>query len=541
MKKLVPTKVALSLCLLAAPASAQEVCSLYEEVSNTQLLRRLSLDLRQQLPNIDEYEALGDEPVGDDTIDAYIDGPDFAAFVQRFHEDMLWSNVANVRIASNDGELRYRTIVGSGGVDVYVTASNGRSNVYRGGAETCANFEQTEYCTAVDQANGCPFVGVPKRNAQGQDGWVEVTPYWDPSSTVRVCAGEAQTAEYWQESGTVPANPNPLFDHCNFIGNASREGCGCGPNLRWCFGPNTEREVREEIRQQMMRLIEDHTLGGEPYSEMLTTKKTYMNGRLYQWKTYLAQMTSPAQSFNFWMPGDVAKQTSIDYNDLDWKAEVRDSPYHSGILTLPAYTLRFQTNRGRANRFRNVFQGQFYEPPSSDKQPGCIEDTDDLTVRCTCMACHTHLEQASAYFGNISQAGSALLDNRTVFPEKITCSGGDPLCNLFYINDADATGYGHLAGLQFWNDTAVGQAIYDNFQAGPSKLAQEVIDDRTFARTMVLNLWRHLMRRDMDLSPLSEDNEADLLAELADELYEGDQFKPIVKRLVKLEQYRRMR
>jgi hypothetical protein len=563
----------LPLALFASPANADEAdetltCSLYDEVSNTQLLRRLSLDLRQRVPSYDEYDALGAAAADEATIEGFVEGPDFEAFVRRFHEDLLWTNVANVRISSNDTQIASIQI--AGGTRVMVSASAGRRARWRGDADLfCADYPQTEMCSQADFDNGVSGCdvgpGVPRKNADGQDGWVEVSPYWDPPSCTandecesrqcqagscapsKVCAFEAQANSEWLPPGVADPTDGLPYEGCNFLASTSLPGCGCGPELRYCFGGSAEATIRGQLREQMMQLVLDHTVEGAPYSGMLTAKRTYMNGPLYMWKKHLAQMTSLSQTFNFWFPGDAPMHPDPDFSDRDWQAHDRGGA-HSGILTLPAFSLRFQTNRGRANRFRNVFMGKFFEPPASADQPGCIEGTDDLTKRCYCMGCHQELEQLAAHFGNIAEAGSALLDDRAFFPEQLPCGvpgqGGlvDVLCNRFYVNDPGAVGFGKLLPLQFTDDDSEeAKVIYDNFAAGPAGLAERVIEDGTFARTVVLNLWQQLMHREMDLSPLSADNESALLDELAAELASHDDFKRIVIRMVQLDAYRRNR
>ena len=72
--------IPLTAALLANPAAAEETlhCSLYEEVSNTQHLRRLSLDLRLQIPSYDEYLELGDAAVDAAIVDDFIASAEFA-------------------------------------------------------------------------------------------------------------------------------------------------------------------------------------------------------------------------------------------------------------------------------------------------------------------------------------------------------------------------------------------------------------------------------------------------------------------------------
>lgn len=547
---------------LASAQPADEFCPLYEEISNTQLLRRLSLDLRRQLPSYEEYETLGDEPVDDALIDDYLNGPEFAAAVRRFHDDLLWSNVGNVRLSNNKARLSAGQI---GGITTLVSQSGARRNTHRGDADLfCADYPQTEWCTISDMQNatpGCDGVGLPKKDANGQDGWVLVTPYWDPPTCtvgpqcqsgacqagscapVRACAFDAQEAEAW----TVDGSPPDDNDDCNFVSGMGLQGCGCGPDMRFCWGPGVENTVRASVNEQLHQLVEAATMGDLSYSEMLTTQRTYYDGRLFFWKRYLAQMATFNETFDFHFKGDVPLPNNIDYHDTAW-APYQRSEVHSGIMTLAAFTLRFQTNRGRANRFRSVFIGKYFEPPA-DIDKDCDPNTSDLTQQCTCRHCHATLEPLAAYFGNIAEAGSALISDRNFFPEYLPCDKPGQLagiekalCSRFYANDAAEPNVGALLPLQFaGDDSEVHKQIGANFDAGPAAWAQQIIGDGTFARTSVINLWRHLMKRDMNLDPLSPDNELALLETLTGELRNHDNFKQIVKRIVTLDSYRRMR
>jgi len=581
------------------------MCSLYEQVSNTQHLRRLSLDLRLTVPTSEEYDALGDAPVSRDTIDQYIASDAFSDFVHRFHADLLWYNVGNVSLSSVGARLANETMFGDttegatpgkvSRVALRIVSAQRRSTYRRQGTLTCADFDQAEhgYCTALEIANqdeGChvyqqneKLAGMPKLKLidTGRadtiqigtlepgyaylDGWELVTPYWDPlsctsdddcsgfcdggtCSPVRACAFDAQTNEAWSPadgamdlSELTDENAPYVANNCNFEASASMAGCGCGPNLNYCWTGDVERVVTGQMRLQMMRLIDDATVGPLGYSEMLTTKGTYYNGPLHHFKKYLAQMTSFSQTFNFHMTGDApVPEVDVPFTDESWVPQTRTSAVHSGILTLPAFTLRFQTNRGRANRVRTVFMDKAFQPPSGAQQAGCSDDTDDLTQRCYCMHCHVELEPMAAYFGNISEAGSALIDNRALFPPTAPCGvnnrfyapgeAGDE-CALLPLAYADATG------------TDAQQAIQANFDAGPTGLAAAISGDgvTTFHRTVVKHLWRYFMRREMNLSAYSSDNEAEILEELTAQFKTEDDFRAIVLAIVERPEYRRMR
>ncbi|HZO12181.1 MAG TPA: hypothetical protein VFB62_02955 [Polyangiaceae bacterium] len=529
-------------------------------MSNTQHLRRLSLDLRLRVPDYEEYEALGEGAVSDAVVDAYLESDEFLEMVRRFHTDLLWSNVSNVSLSSIEARL-----VARGTERIFDFAGAVRRQTYRGiGSPPCADYPQVDYCTAADmQAGlyGCDGVGMPrKQDVAGFDvpveGWVLVEPYWDPPSCTqnvecasrqcsagscapaKVCAFAAQENEYW----SAPPEPPSQQTSCNFIGSPTRQGCGCGPNLRFCWEQSVEVEIRAALSEQVDRLVEDVTVGDLPYSALLTSRRAHYNGPLFHFKKYLAQMTSLNQTFNFQFEGDAPVPEEVSYADKSWVA-VERAGVHAGVLTLPAFTLRFQTNRGRANRFRNAFMGQYFEPPAASVA-GCDAESNDVMKRCYCQHCHQVLEPMAAYFGQIAEAGSALISDRTVFPKEMpACAGGSQniLCRRFYVSTAGEENLGRLLPLQYaGDDSEAHRQIEPNFDAGPAALAEQAIADGTFARTIVQHLWRYFMRREMDLS-LGVEDESALLDELAAELASQDDFVAIVRRIVSLEHYRRMR
>ena len=521
----------LALTLTVYEASAQEdetlECSLYQEAPPEQLLRRLSLDLRLRLPDVAEYEALDGE-VSDAIVDEYLESEGFRQMVRRFHSDLLWINVIDARIDARNALLREEN-------GVLFMDSQTRRQTFRGGQSMCRTGlgdEQTEF-----DALGRP---IPDEN--GIEGWVEVHPYWlaDPNATVRVCAFDAQAFD--TSSAGTP---------CNSLSAGGDRECGCGPEMNFCweYGPQYGSgeglaKVLLGLNEQMLRIIDDHTVGGAPYSQMLTTTRTYQNGPIRHWKRYLAQMADLQQTFNFYMEGDAPLVDEPNYLDETWTAAERSPDWHSGILTLPAFTLRFQTNRARANRFRIAFMGEYFQPPADDDVVGCDPDDEDVTQRCPCRHCHQSLEPMAAYWSDISEAGSSLLNHPEYFIDyQPNCIGSqDIFCTRFYVTEPDAYRAGYRLSKQWADDpTPVHQQIKQNVDLTPAALAKQVVEDGTFARTTVENLFKTLMGRDPVLDPLNPDNEKEIVDELSAELQATDDFKLLVKRIVALPEYRRMR
>ena len=71
------------------------------ELDKYKLLRRLSLDLRDRLPDYSEYEALHVlDGVPESVIDEYLSSDEFRVVSRRFHERLLWPNLKEVELTA---------------------------------------------------------------------------------------------------------------------------------------------------------------------------------------------------------------------------------------------------------------------------------------------------------------------------------------------------------------------------------------------------------------------------------------------------------
>lgn len=513
----------------SAPADAN-TCHLYDPVEPEVLLRRLSLDLNQRAPSIEEYEALASEPVVPEaTLDALFKTDDFRVWARRFHMDLLWGNVENVQLDSGNVKLNTTTL--AGGATVWKTSSSGRRTKYRGADEICQDKPQTDI--DKDYVLGA----VPNCEQVGDaclDGWVELVPYWHTPAdgSIKVCAFEAQIAE----EGLNGSNLLP----CDYRGANGSAECGCGPNLRWCYTGTMENIVLNAMQEQLLLSVDQVTVGSAPYSSMLTSTTGYTNGTLQFWKKHLAPMANLTKAYGDWSEGDAPLANDPVATDTTWTVEQR-GPQHSGILTENAYSLRFQTNRARANRFRIIFEGQYFQPPSIEDGNDCDVADPDITERCTCKQCHQVLEPLAAAFSQTALAGSGLIDALPEFEE--SCIGSNNInCRRFYETKEDGAKPGWLHRLQYADDeTPTHAAIQAYVEAGLPALTGPVIGSGTFARSMVIHLWTHFMGRPPILDPLDPNVETAQISALAQQLRDDDDFRGIIKSIVSLDEYRRSR
>ena len=517
------TLLSFAATLTASVASGAEedllVCEEPHEVDKYQLLRRLSLDLRGTIPSVDEYTALDAMSTVDDaTVLAFVQSDDFRTLMRRYHETLFWPNVSTVRLNAQDTGLGTRTYAPA---DVLLLTSGGRAKTYRGSITAgCGDFEHTSF--------GSDFRPTNVQTVGGflQEGWRLVTPYWDTTKQIKVCAFDAQETLV-SDDGVA----------CNTPAGRSKTECGCGPGLRFCYGNGnvTANAVRNSMREQLARKVDEVVAGGKPYTDLLLSTTSDENGKLAFWRKHLAPNVSLNTTYN-----DTAPEEEISnkgWADDSWEPVDRKG-LHAGVLTLPAYLLRFQTDRGRANRFRIDFMCEHFVPPEQPSTESCDPADNDLTKRCVCSYCHQKLEPMAAYFGLFAEAGTTMMTDPNVFPLynescKNKTSG---FCGRFYVAKGERAGF--LQALEFADAHPEFEA---NALAGPRALAQSIIDNGTFAQCTVKRTFSYLVKREIRAQGATTD-ELDLLSELV-QSFEGSgySFPMLVHEIVSLPQYRRAR
>jgi hypothetical protein len=534
----------------AAPGD-DATCDLHAELSATRRLRRTALALLGRIPTLDEYAQVSGKPNDDGAFDSVIDGwlqsDDYRLQMRRYHLDLLWTNPAGTAFMDG-GHSLFPTTPDS---NIWYLPATQRSKGYRGGngSHRCQNVPQ-ESLQPSYQLGDPPFCqpsGTDNVGPYCMEGWVEVAPFFDPNITIKVCAFEAQTAaSYIQPNGPNFYNSGSTSP-CNQRQARGHSACGCGPNLRWCLFDRTYEESEEllaAMQEQLLRVVDDHTLGNQPYRELLTTKKSYSTGILDHYLKHQAAGNNYSSAFN--RMGDDASTlpSDPDWTDTSWHEVTRPDP-HAGILTLPAYLLRYQTGRARANRFRIAFLGQYFLPPSTDDTEGCSTNAADLTKRCICRGCHETLEPLVSYFGAFAEAGSSMLTHFVKEASSLEeCAtqilpGNNGVCSRFYKPVAQAGGgviYRRLP-LEFTDDHPEYTVRYDQGPIGiVTGEALENFGDKPYsvlAWSTTRNLFRFLTHRDFALSTGQADDEQAVLDELATAFETSDfDFKALTRSIV---------
>jgi len=567
----------LVLAVTAGAAHAQATCDDQRGADKYGQLRRLSLDLLGRVPTAAEYDALDAVGLVDGGLPAsvtqrFFDGDDFRRTMRRVHEELFWPNISNLTLSSNPTYLA-ATNVDTGDLDT--TADGGtlvflRSNItttYRGdffrlnesdaGME-CGDFEQTQF----DPAYPNQFRPLPSAvrtytdpaDAGGrvhrQEGWRWVQPYWAPAGTmVRACAYDAQeTVSYTVGTTTVTCT-----------GSTQNLACGCGPNLRLCQGTAADwrTPLADSFREQVNRAVDHVTVDGGAYTDLLLSTRADVNGTISHFRRYQAQSYTLSRIFTRNDPSETL--STVPAHQRDTWVTVDRGGLHAGVLTMPAFLLRFQTNRARANRLYQAFECETFEPPATLENVGdttygaqaCVDDTTDLTRKCTCRKCHQQPEPRAAGWGTFSEAGLSSL-NATEYPriDRNCLDAGTPAtrraeCNRFYVTDPTEPNAGALLSFQYAvNSTAAAEAthkaMYDAFQAGPRRKAQELVTTKVFARCTTRRFFTYLMKREPRL--VGTTSEAAVINQLADRfIASGYQLPTLLNDLVSRPEYRSVR
>lgn len=513
----------LSVLLLAASAHGQlqnseMVCRADEpRLEPHGYLRSLFLDLAGTVPAAEDYARLeGRDDVPDEIIDELLASEGFVQRVVRQHRALLWNNVDNVGLfnartsflIARPANLYWRRTPAVG---------------YRGRDVPCLD-EPARF-----DAEGAPIFTVQPDGTR-REGFVEVSPYWAPTTTIKVCAADAQTRAV-----------SPSGNTCATTAGLADPGCGCGEALRTCRYGSTvaiNRAMARDVELRVAAAIRE----GRSYLDLFTSRQAFVNGPLVH---YLKHQTGVPAGVRFDpLAVDVDLLPDLRWHEVDRWEEIELPQEHAGVLTSPAFLLRFQTNRARSNRFFEAFLCQPFSPPSGGL-PGGSDDVlphPDLQQREGCRYCHALLEPAAAHWGRWTERGAGFLAPDVFPPEREDClrcaqtgQGCSRDCRLHYttrtFTSAEEPYLGSLLAYQFLRPEH-----RRNVEHGPRLMvASAVVDDRFPSCTARRSLEAFFGRG------LDREEEA-FLGELGRAFVaSGYDYKALVKAIVKSPIYRRVR
>jgi hypothetical protein len=232
-----------------------------------------------------------------------------------------------------------------------------------------------------------------------REGYVEVEPYWAPGTTVEVCAFDAQEAAV-SPTGTRCDTPDGIGD----------PACGCGPGLTWCMDSSTEDRIvhgfEAEVEQRIAAVVRED----RPWTDLFLDSRAYVNGPTAWYWHHLSEFNSNARLSPSAWPIERIPDMPFGAED-DWRPVILGEQ-HAGVLTSPAFLLRFQTRRSRANRYYTSFICSPFTPPEQGIPPTIegVRYAMDLQVRDGCDYCHAILEPVAAAWGRWPEVGAAYLD-----------------------------------------------------------------------------------------------------------------------------------
>jgi len=478
--------------------------------------RSLMLDLMGTVPSPEQYAQLDDvDDVTPAMIDSMLSSEAFVRRAVRIHRGFLWNNVDNVQL------LNFRTGFRRTNGLYWRTRP---ATTYRGDDVPCRDVPATY------DARGNIQVEVGS-DGISREGYVMVAPYWAPDTEIKVCAFDAQANEF-SASGS----------DCKTNGGFNDPGCGCGPNLQLCrYGSYQaiNRAMSQDVEQRIAAVIRED----RSYLDLFNDNTAYVNGPLVHFLKH--QTGVPAGVRLTPAPYDVDRLP-----DLEWTADANNwatialSDDHAGILTSPAFLLRFQTNRARASRFYDAFLCQPFSAPPGGLPPGDPNVTPhpDLQQRDGCKYCHTLLEPAASHWGRWTERGAGHLDAEAFPSHREDCrecgtSGRlcSTECRLHYITNTfsslEEPYVGSLRAFGFLKPEHE-----RNVDRGPKLLvATTVVDDR-FPRCSARRAMQGLFGRE-----LMAEEEAQLKDLARAFVTSGHSYRALVKAIVTSPVYRRVR
>jgi hypothetical protein len=430
------------------------------------------------------------------------------------------------------------------------------------------------------------------------DGWKTASPRFEPTpaivngpdgkplTSVRVCREEASTLARGKLLLTgrkrVPGppphdrlRPLPLDDawalahRTETVACASQSArtlsaeCGCGVGLERCLpsdgnvqdgrafvlpdatplgldrplaaAPQTLSAWRRFWwSQEAQKLLADLFANDRDFRELVTTRRTFVNGPLAQ--LYLSPTSStPPQTrrpFGLVDEGeplfDPARlPPDLLVNDVDRWDRIDDrGPRAAGVLTMPVFLTKYASRRARAAAVHQALLCKSFVAGTGDLAPS---DEPDLTKRAGCATCHATLEPLAAYFARVPETDWSFLPP-SAFPVE------SPLCKKNALGKA-AGFCGPFYDPAFGDGTSGllrgAYASEAHADAGPSALGAEIAASPDFAGCAVERVASAFLGRPLDA------DDAALSAALRETFVRGGyRMRALVRAILASPQYR---
>lgn len=480
-------------------------------------VRALSLDLRGTIPSLEELAALRDDEIPAEMLDAWLEDDAFATRAVRHHRSLLWNNLAAVRFV----HFMQR-------VSVSGTAVGGTRRWYR---TSSARDVRPNESACDDREDTLLADGRARLDGTGMDGYVRVNPYWAPETEILVCAIDAQTNRY-----------SARGRDCSSREGVSDPGCGCGPGLAWCDTQAVQDAIVEGFNRDVELRIAASLEADEPYTEIFTGRRAFVNGPIVHYLKHLARWYSGVPLLP--MPYDLAQLPDLPYTAADTWVPIELPVSHAGVLTSPAYLLRFQTNRARASHFYDAFLCSPMTPPAGGLPVASEAEQRelDLQLRAGCRYCHAILEPAGAHWGRWGQQAGGFLEP-TSYPaylqECADCARGEETCSdtcrLNYLTRPLSSQQEPYVGMmRVYEFLRPEHANY--VEEGPAGLIRDGLADGRFTECTVRRTAEWLVGR-----PLTDADAAETARFQDAFVASGLRMTPLVRSIVSSDLYRRAR
>lgn len=246
--------------------------------------------------------------------------------------------------------------------------------------------------------------------------------------------------------------------------------CGCGVGLERCvpgdsnsggnafyypnhmpLGPGMPLDDARQQQQrwfpywwsrEAVRYLDDLFGSDRDFREILTGKRTFVNGPLAQFYRSIQQSNCCGPEAQFGMleeseplfePKNVPE--GLEPHDVStWKMVEDRGPHAAGILTMPIFLEKYASARARGAALYNDFLCKSFSAESQQLQPSTEAN---LTIRPGCKTCHATLEPLAAYFSRVEPANFVFLPQAS-FPVHSTACKLDKngklsgACNALY-------------------------------------------------------------------------------------------------------------
>ncbi|MFL5350383.1 MAG: DUF1585 domain-containing protein [Hyalangium sp.] len=349
-------------------------------------------------------------------------------------------------------------------------------------------------CTLdLQLTNGVKGSYKPQQGCLQREGYVmKPAPFFDSGlPQFAVCAIEAQERD---------TNPYTM-ESCDTARFSRDRTCGCGVGLRRCEVPNVLTARINAVNQEPERIADSVVRRDEPYFNILTTRRSFVNGTLSQ----LYRNQQGVGVFTITPPSNPDVIPNIPYDQVDTWVEYTRDPQHSGVLTTPEFLYRFPTERSRVNEFYESFLCKSFVP-SPDPMPPPEDDCNrenNLAKRCGCKYCHATIEPTGAHWGRFDER-NALFMSPSRYPRfdpkcrdcalnGDTSCGGE--CSQYVMTAYDGDGANSLGMLKtYLYRTADEEA---NIEGGPELLVQRMLQTGDLERCTVKRIWNEFLGRPM--------------------------------------------